>query len=74
MCKPDVWIISERHNQARDNGYFFYRYVKEHHKDQPIYYIIDRKSTDAKKIEQYGTIIQYDSWKHYFFILSPRFI
>ena len=69
---PNVWIITERPDQARDNGYCFYRYVREHHPEQPIYYIIDRDAPDAGKVEPYKKVIRFDSWKHfYYYNLSP---
>lgn len=72
ILKPNIWIISERYDQARDNGFIFYKYLKEQQKDQVIYYIIDRNSADARKIEHYGTLIQYNSWKHYFFYFISK--
>ena len=65
--RPAIWIITERPDQARDNGYCFFKYLKEYHPEQPAYYIIDRKSKDYKKIAPFGNIIQFDSWKHYFY-------
>lgn len=70
--KHSVWIITERPDQARDNGYCFYKYLKEYHPEQPAYYVIDMKSKDYKKVAPFGSIIQFDSWKHYFlYCLSP---
>ena len=63
----NIWIITERPDQARDNGYCFYKYVKENHPEQELYYIIDRNSGDYKKIRSYGEAIQFNSWKHYYY-------
>ena len=63
----NIWLISERHNQARDNGYCFYKYLREYKPECKAFYIIDKKSKDYKKIEKYKNVIQYDSWKHYFY-------
>ena len=27
--KKDIWLVSERENDAHDNGYWFYKYVRE---------------------------------------------
>ena len=64
--QPSVWIITERPDQARDNGYCFFKYLKEYHPEQAVYYIIDKQSKDFKKIASFDSIIQFDSWKHYF--------
>ena len=62
-----VWIISERPDQARDNGYIFFKYMREKHPTQRVYYLIDKGAQDYKKIEEYGNVIQINSWKHYLY-------
>ena len=59
----DVWLISERGTDARDNGYWFFRYMQKSHKEKNSYYVIDKSSEDFKKLEQYGHIIQYKSFQ-----------
>ena len=49
--RPAIWIITERPDQARDNGYCFFKYLKEYHPEQPAYYIIDRNSTNHVYID-----------------------
>ena len=68
----NIWIITERPNQARDNGYVFFRYLREKHPEDRAYYIIDKKASDYKKIESFGNVIQFNSWRHFFyFCLAP---
>lgn len=70
--RTDVWIITERSDQARDNGYCFYKYLRERHPEQPAYYIIDKNAPDRNKLEGLGKLIDFDSWKHYFYYcLAP---
>lgn len=64
-----IWLISERGNDARDNSYHFYRYIKENHQDINIKYVIDKKSSDAKKIKK-EDIVEYGSRKHYIYFLT----
>ena len=42
-----LWLISERGTEARDNGWFFYKYLMEHHPEIFPVYVIDPAS--AKK-------------------------
>lgn len=72
LWNPDIWTITERHNQARDNGYIFFRYMREQHPEKKVYYIIDRDAEDLKKIEKYGNIIFSNSWTHYFYYVLSR--
>lgn len=63
FIKKKHWVIFERGVDARDNGYFFYKYVKENHPEQKVYYVIDRNSADFYKVKEdavaYGTIKSY---------------
>lgn len=63
----DIWLISERFNEAQDNGYYLYKYIKEHQIHQRVYYIIDKKSNDFQNVKMYDTVIQHNSLKHYFY-------
>lgn len=60
----NLWIISERGYDARDNGYFFYKYIKEHHPEVNIKFIIDKRSSDCDKI------LALDSAPIYLFTLN----
>lgn len=68
----NVWIITERPAQARDNGFVFFRYLRTDHPECKAYYVIDKTGVDYRKIRQYGNIIQFDSWKHYFYYCLSR--
>ncbi len=63
FIKKRYWVIFERGVDARDNGYFFYKYVKENHPEQKIYYIMDKNSADYHKVAEdaatYGSIKSY---------------
>lgn len=69
----NIWIISERGDDARDNGYFFYKYVKENHPNEKIYYIIDKNSADFKKFNKEDRVIQYRSFKHYVYLWVSKY-
>ena len=66
----DMWIISERGNEARDNGYSFYKFIKKEHKEINVKYIIDINSSDAKKIKNKEDIVEYGSKEHYILFLT----
>lgn len=68
-CK-DIWIIGENPNEACDNGYIFFKYIRENRKDINAYYVINKKSKDYQKVKEYGNIIQNRSLKHWIFYLN----
>jgi len=69
--KYDVWLISERGTEARDNAYCFYRYMKEQHKNQKILYVIEKNSCDLSKIDKNDVLIK-GSIEHYFFYMRAK--
>lgn len=70
--KKHIWIISERGTDARDNGYHFYRYVRERHPEQRAYYIIERKSPDYPKVAALGNVVEWGSLKHWLLYLGAE--
>ena len=67
----NLWLICEDEYEARDNGYFFYRYLVKNHPEQEAVYAINIKSPDYKKVKSLGgTVIQYGSFKHWVYYLA----
>ena len=69
--KNEVFLISERGIDARDNGYVFYNYLKTNHPELTVKYVIDKKSSDIDKINK-DDIIFHDSLKHYFYYMNSK--
>lgn len=61
LTKP--WVLIERGDDARDNAYFFYRYLKKNHPEQKVYYIIDKNSPDYYKVKE--NAVHFGSIKNY---------
>lgn len=71
FCK-DVWIVEENPNEACDNGYIFYKYLRENRQDINAFYVINKKSKDYKKVEKYGNVISHGSLKHWIYYLNAK--
>ena len=60
-----AWLICERGIEARDNGFAFFQYIRQHHPEKRIYYLIDpTQENDFQKVEPWGNIIIYNSKNH----------
>lgn len=59
----DIWLISERGVDARDNAYFFYKYLIDNNIDN-VKYVISSNSPDMSKIKK-EHIVLYGSKEHY---------
>lgn len=68
----DFWLICEERMEARDNGYWLFKYIRENHPKQKIAYAIDRNSVDYAKVQLLGKVIQYGSWSHWFWYLTAK--
>lgn len=66
----EFFLICETPNTARDNGYIFYKYMKENHPEITTYYAIHRKSKDFEKVQKYGSVVEWGSLKHYYYYMS----
>ena len=70
----DIWAISERKDEARDNGYHFFRYMTREHPEQKCIYVIDKKSGDYAKVKDLGTIVRYGSVRHWLLYFNCRYL
>lgn len=62
----DVWMITESSENARDNGYWFFKYVRENYPEKKVFYPIKKSASDYVKVKQLGNTIEFGGWKHYF--------
>ena len=70
----ECWLISEHGNDARDNGYFFFKYLKKNHPNIDTRYIITIDSPDFSKIKSIGKYIIYGSKEHYIAYISSKVV
>lgn len=68
--RKHIWIISERGTDARDNGLYMYRYIRENYPEQRIYFIIDKKSPDYSKVAVLGNVVERGSLMHWLLYLA----
>ncbi|MCI8506879.1 MAG: teichoic acid biosynthesis protein B [Lachnospiraceae bacterium] len=59
------WLVCEEAMEARDNGYWFYKYMREKHPDKRCIYAVSRKSVDYTKVTSIGETVEFGSIKHW---------
>lgn len=70
-----IWLICERGDDARDNGYFFFKYLCENVKGIDFIYLIKKNSPDYNRVKSIGKVIHYGSVKHLIYLhLAKCFI
>ena len=60
-----LWLVAERGIDARDNGYWFFRYLREKQPQINACYVIDKTSPDYEKVAQLGDTVALGSLRHY---------
>ena len=60
-----LWLIAERGIDARDNGYYFFKYVTMNHPEINAAYVISKSSPDAPRVKALGNVIRYGSFSHF---------
>lgn len=72
VLKPhkQLWIITERATDARDNGWVLFKWIREHHPEIRIIYAIKKKSNDYNNVKQLGEVVEFASWKHWYYFMT----
>lgn len=68
--RPDMWLLCENEFEARDNAYWLFRFIKNHHPEQDVVYAIKKASLDYNKVLLLGQVIEYGSFKHWVYYLA----
>ncbi len=68
--RRQCWLIAERPDEARDNGYVLFKWIREHHPEIKEVYAIDKKSQDYNNVKDLGETVQYGSLRHWFLYFS----
>ncbi len=73
--KKPIWIVSDRTNVASDNGIAFFEYLVKNEKNARVYFTIEKKSPDYKRVKKIGKVLKYGSFKYkLYFLLSNKII
>ena len=72
----NVWLVTERGDEAQDNGFSFFKFMRENYPEINTYFLIDGVSTVEKgKLKQYDNIIRYKGIMHkILFCVADRLI
>lgn len=70
--KHEIWLICEDGQNARDNGYHLFKYIRDNYPEEKCYYVVNKKSNAYDKVKQYGNIIQFRGFKHWLYYLSAK--
>ena len=73
ITKKQIWLVCEDKNEARDNGFCFFKYLNEKQPQIQSYYAINYKCKDFEKVRNVGKTVKYGSIKHWILYLNCKY-
>ena len=74
ISKKEIWLVCEDKTEARDNGYCFFKYLREKQPYQEVYYAINYKSKDYQKVKRLGKTVRYGRIIHWILYFNSKYI
>lgn len=68
----NIWLVCERENEARDNGYWFFKYLCEEHPEIEAVYAINKNGIDYEKVRKLGKVIQFGTISHWIYYYTAK--
>lgn len=60
----EIWLVGERADTARDNGYHLFTHLRRERPDIHAYYVLDADSDRFDELQHLGRVVRHSSWRH----------
>lgn len=70
--RPHLWLVCEKGDEARDNGYWFFRYLRENQPQIDAVYAIAPGGRDHSRVEALGPLVRFGSFRHWVLYLAAE--
>ena len=70
--RGQVWLIGERPESARDNGFALFAHLRAERPQAPVFYVIARDSPMAETVAALGHVVWHSSWRHRLLMLHAH--
>jgi CDP-glycerol glycerophosphotransferase (TagB/SpsB family) len=64
FLRREIWLVGERADTARDNGYHLFTYLRRERPDVRAYYVLDPSSDRFAELSRLGRVVRHSSWRH----------
>ena len=71
--KKRYWLISEVDFDARDNGYHFFKYLNEKHKEINSIYLIQKNNPLYSVVASIGQTLEPGTFKHWLIYIASKY-
>lgn len=70
VSKRSLWVVSEGENDARDNGFTLFEYIRKNYPSKSVYYAINKKSSSYDKVASLGNILHFGGVRHWIYYIA----
>ena len=70
VTQGDIWLIVERVDNAEDNGWIFYQWLRKNRPEQPAYFALDKAAPAFDASDSH--ILPWGGFRHYMYYLAAR--
>lgn len=67
-----IWLIGERPETARDNGFALFAHLRRQRPEEPVYYVIAKDSAAADEVTRLGHVVWHSSLWHRMLMLHAH--
>ena len=70
--RPHLWLVAETATEARDNGYWFFRYLRREQQQVDAVYAIRPDAAEYPKVASLGPTVAFGSFRHWIYYLAAE--
>ncbi len=74
--KNEIWLIGENlGTSACDNGYYFFKYLKEERGEKKAFFVYDPRRCDLGELQNYReSLVEINSFKHFLLYFQSQYL
>lgn len=72
FVRKPIWLVGERADTARDNGYHVFSHLRRERHDIRAYYVIDKDCEQRERVAGFGHVVAHSSWRHRLLMLHAE--
>lgn len=70
--RPHLWLVAETETEARDNGYWFFRYLRNEQRQVDAVYAIRPDAAEYPTVAALGPTVNFGSFRHWVYYLAAE--
>lgn len=72
ILHKNLYVICEDPNEACDNGYHLFKYIRINYPDDLVFYAIKKRSRYYENVNKYGNVIEFGSLRHWIYYIAAK--